>query len=385
MRPRGESHERSQSDRDDEETIITALRKTLTATAIAGAVLAGTAACGTVQQLSAGQKLDQAFEKLGQEKSISFEVDLDTDAATIKRLDGESDPAPGTEIPQDTAELLSEATLSFTVESTKPLAESGEKDVIGTALKVTNPDGDLLEYRTVGDYTYLRADVEALTGALDGPLPTADELPPEAAGLKKALEGEWVKFRTDAMKEAGEELNEAGEEPNGGSGEPPAGPSLDPKTQKKLLESVREVVARDVDFTTAGGEDGTEHITASAPFRTLITDLVGEIRPFAKDLPVGTGLPSDEDLKEAPDGKVTADFTLRNGALFEVYVDLTELAEAPKGAKFGLSVKMSGGTRPTAPAGATEIDLDQIMSGFAGAAMEEDEDLGFGELPEEPA
>ena len=28
-------------------------------------VLAGTAACGTVENLSAGQKLDNAFEKLG--------------------------------------------------------------------------------------------------------------------------------------------------------------------------------------------------------------------------------------------------------------------------------------------------------------------------------
>ncbi|MFC9492649.1 hypothetical protein ACFTZM_42205, partial [Streptomyces hydrogenans] len=63
---------------------MSAIRKTLTATAVVGAVLAGSAACGTVEQLSAGKKLDQAFEKLGKETSLSFELDLDVDAQTLK-------------------------------------------------------------------------------------------------------------------------------------------------------------------------------------------------------------------------------------------------------------------------------------------------------------
>ncbi|MGJ3558181.1 hypothetical protein ACR6C2_01385 [Streptomyces sp. INA 01156] len=42
-------------DRTHEETIISAIRKTLTATAVVGAVLAGSAACGTAEQLSAAR------------------------------------------------------------------------------------------------------------------------------------------------------------------------------------------------------------------------------------------------------------------------------------------------------------------------------------------
>lgn len=354
-------------DRTYEETIITAIRKTLTATAVVGAVLVGSAACGTVEQLSAGKKLDQAFEKLGKGKSISFELDLDVDAKTLKLMDAESDPQPGEEIPDEAAELISGAKISVTVESKKAIDESEEKDFVGMAMKVTTSGGDLLDYRVVGDYTYVRSDVEALSKAVDAPMPPADQLPPEAKGLKKVLEGEWVKFNTKEMEKAGREMaKEMGEAP-GATPSPEA--SLDPKTQKKLLEALREVIAREVDFKTAGGQDGTEHITATAPLRTLLTELIGELRPLTKDLPPGMDLPSDKDLKDTPDTKVSADFTLRNGELTEVYVDLAKLAENAKVKKFGLALKMSGGTKPVAPAGATEMNLEELMGGFFGAMM----------------
>ncbi|WTT06236.1 hypothetical protein OG361_40675 [Streptomyces sp. NBC_00090] len=326
--------------------------------------------------MSAGKKLDQAFEKLGKEKSISFELDLDVDAKTLKQMDAESDPEPGEEIPDEAAELISGAKISVTVESRKPIDESEEKDFVGMAMKVSNPDGDLVEYRVVGDYTYIRSDVQALTKAMDAPMPPADELPPEAGGLKKVLEGEWVKFNTEEMKKAGQEMGQAP------GTKPSPEPSLDAKTQKKLLDALREVIAREVDFKTAGGEDGTEHITATAPFRTLITELIGEIRPLTKDLPPGMDLPSDKDLKDVPDTKVSADFTLKNGELTEVYVDLAKLTENAKVKKFGLVLKMSGGTKPTAPAGATELDMEELMGGFAGAMMQ-DEEFGESDLSDE--
>ncbi|WP_405861880.1 hypothetical protein [Streptomyces sp. NBC_00090] len=291
-------------------------------------------------------------------------------------MDAESDPEPGEEIPDEAAELISGAKISVTVESRKPIDESEEKDFVGMAMKVSNPDGDLVEYRVVGDYTYIRSDVQALTKAMDAPMPPADELPPEAGGLKKVLEGEWVKFNTEEMKKAGQEMGQAP------GTKPSPEPSLDAKTQKKLLDALREVIAREVDFKTAGGEDGTEHITATAPFRTLITELIGEIRPLTKDLPPGMDLPSDKDLKDVPDTKVSADFTLKNGELTEVYVDLAKLTENAKVKKFGLVLKMSGGTKPTAPAGATELDMEELMGGFAGAMMQ-DEEFGESDLSDE--
>ncbi|WP_432016169.1 hypothetical protein [Streptomyces hydrogenans] len=264
------------------------------------------------------------------------------------------------------------------MESKKPIHESEEDDFVGMAMKFSTPDGDLLEYRLIGDYAYVRADVEKLGEAMGSPMPPADELPEEAGAFKKVLEGEWVKFDYKELEKAGQE--QLGEDADAKASPEP---SLDPKTQKKLLEALREVVARDVEFTTAGGEDGTEHISATAPFRTLITDLLGEIRPLAKELPPGVELPTGADLKDAPDTKVTADFTLKNGELTEVYVDLAKLTENAKVKKFGLGLKLSGGTKPTAPAGATELKPEDLMGAFAGAMMPGDEEFPEGEFPED--
>ncbi|MFF1438758.1 hypothetical protein [Streptomyces sp. NPDC058295] len=338
----------------------------MTATAVVGAVLVGSAACGTVEQLTAGKKLDEAFERLASEKSISFELGLDTDAQSLRALDASMDPEPGEELPDEVADLLSGAKVSVTVQSKKPIGESGEKDYVGMAMKISTEDGDLTEYRVIGDYTYIRSDVNALGKAMGFPVPSMKDLPPEAGGLKKVLDGEWVKINTKEMEKTAAEM---GAEP----GATPAPEStLDAKAQKQLLEALRETIAREVVFKTAGDEDGSEHITATAPFRTLITEFLGEIRPLAKNLPPGVELPTDEDLKDAPNAKVSADFTLKNGELTEVSVDLAKLAENAKVKKLGLVVRMSEGQKPTAPAGATELDMEELLGGF-GAAMMDDE------------
>lgn len=364
--------------RDHEEIIINAIRKTLAATAVVGAVLAGSAACGTVEQLSAGRKLEQAFEQLGKEKTLSFEVDLDTDAASLKALDDSSDPAPGEEIPDEAAELLSDAKITVTVQSKKPLEESGEKDLVGTAMKVSTPDGDLIEYRMIGDYTYIRADMDAVGKTMGSPLPDADDLPPEAGAMKDVLQGKWVKFNTEEMDKAAAE---------GGAGaEGGAAPSLDSKTQKKLVKALRGVIAREVKFKTAGGGDGTEHVIATAPFRTLVTELLGEVRPLVKDLPPGMELPTEKDLKDAPNAKVTADFTLKNGELAQVDLDLAKLAENAKVKKLGLTLRMREGTKPTAPAGATTLDMDELMNGLLGGVAMSDaefETSGLEDMPQD--
>ncbi|MFD9430111.1 hypothetical protein [Streptomyces sp. NPDC060002] len=338
----------------------------MTATAVAGAVLAGSAACGTVEQLTAGKKLDAAFEKLASEKSISFELDLDTDSRSLKALDASTNPEPGEELPDEVADLFSGAKISVTVQSKKPIGESGEKDYVGMALKISTKDGDLTEYRVVGDYTYIRSDVNALGKAMGFPVPSMKDLPPEASGLKKVLDGEWVKVNTKEMEQTAAEM---GAEPGA---TPAPDPTLDAKAQKQLLEALRETIAREVDFKTADDKDGSEHITATAPFRTLITKFLGEIRPLAKNLPPGMELPTDEDLKDAPNAKVTADFTLKNGELTQVSVDLAKLAENAKVKKLGLVVRMSEGQKPTAPAGATELNMEEILGGFGAAMMDEE-------------
>ncbi|WP_346429467.1 hypothetical protein [Streptomyces sp. WAC 01438] len=210
-----------------EETDISAIRKTLTAAAVATAVLAGSAACGTAEQLSAGQKLDSAFDKLGEQRSLSFELDLDTDAASLKALDSGT-AEPGEEMPDEVAELLSGARLSVSVRSKKPLEESGEKDISAMAMRFSGPDGDLVEYRVIGDHTYLRLDAQALGRIAGSPMPSADELPDSAGAFKKLLAGEWLKVPTKDLQETGEQMSEAegfGADGSGPGSPPPSPPS----------------------------------------------------------------------------------------------------------------------------------------------------------------
>ncbi|MFC9280565.1 hypothetical protein [Streptomyces collinus] len=357
-----------------EETVINAIRKTLTATAVVGAVLAGSAACSTVEQLSAGKKLDRAFEELGKKKTLSFQLDLDTDVRSLKALDAQSDPAPGEEMPDEAAKLISGARIAVTVQSRKPIDESGEKDLVGVAMKISNSDGGLAEYRVIGDYAYMRVDMATMGKVAGAPVPAASDLPPEAGAVKSLIAGKWVKFSTKEMEKA----------TTGGrkNSRPAPAPSLDAGTQKKLAAAVREVVAREVRFRTADGSGGTEHVTATAPFRTLITKLFGRIRPLVKDLPPGMELPTDKDLKSAPATDVKADFTLKDGELHKVHVGLAELAENTKVKKLGLTLRVGHGTGPTVPAGATKLDLTELMRGFfAGPGASDADALDYQDLP----
>ncbi|WP_258177683.1 hypothetical protein [Streptomyces solincola] len=365
------------------------MRKTLTAAAVVAATLAGVAACGTVEQLSAGQKLDRAFDRLGKEKSLAVEIDLDTDAASLKALDdksredkgaaGSADEWSGEQepMPREAAELLSDAKISFSVHSDKPLQDSGEGDITGATFKVSVPDGDVVEFRMVGDTGYVRTDLDALGDAFGAPLPEASDLPPEAGAFRTLLDGGWVRFDTKELEKA------AGDTP---AGEPSPEPSLDAKTQKKLVEAVKGVLSDRVDFTTADSTDGEEHIIAVAPFRTLVGDLIDEIRTFEKQLPPGSELPTAKEIKELPDEKVSADFALKNGELTEVRLDLAKLAETAKVKKLGLVVRFAEAAEPTAPSGAVEFDPDDLAGAFGGpqpsGADFQDGDLGEDGLAE---
>ncbi|MEU9897676.1 hypothetical protein ACIBCS_35315 [Streptomyces phaeochromogenes] len=328
-----------------------ALRKTLTAAACTTALLAGVAACGTVENLTAGQKVDRAFEGLGEKKSLAFELGLDAKPSALTKLAEEAEP--GEKLPPELAELFTGVRVKVSVESRKPLADSGEKDLVGTGVTISGPDGVLAEYRLVGDYTYYRADMKAVGEAMGFPLPSADELPESEKELKKVIEGEWVKVDTSELDRAGK----------GGKADTSAGPgAIDTKTQQKILKAVRGVVAREVTFSNEGGSDGVERIVAKASFRELLTGVLDKLRPLADDLPAGAELPTDEDLKDAPNKKIAVNFSLKNGDLTRVSVDLAALADGPKGTRLPLVVKFGEAGDVSAPSGATEIPAD----GFGG-------------------
>ncbi|MFD6470748.1 hypothetical protein [Streptomyces goshikiensis] len=261
-------------------------------------------------------------------------------------------------MPDQVAQLLAGARVSVSVESKKPLKDSSDADITGMAVKVSGPDGDLLEYRQVGDWAYLRAGVKALEKASGSKLPAPGQLPPDATALKKILGGGWVKMPADSLTK-----NAPGKD---------TGPSSDPAAdarKKKAIKGLQDLITREVQLKETGTKDGADHITATASFKTLLTGLVDELRPLAGDLPPGANLPTSQDLKDAPDKPVTADFAIKNGALSTVSVDLAPLADTAKSNKFALVLRVGKGEQATAPDHAAQIDpgalSHQMLGGLA--------------------
>ncbi|MFE1286550.1 hypothetical protein [Streptomyces sp. NPDC058751] len=340
MRGRAASHE---------ETIITVIRKTVTAVGCTAVLLTAAAACGTVQNLTAGQKVDQAVSRLGEQKSLAFQLDLDADAAAIDAVAGED----GSEepLPPEFAKFVSGLQVDVSVKSRKELADSGEKDLVGTSVKIAGADGVLVEYRIVGDFMYYRSDMKAIGEAMGFPVPTADDFSSDQKEFRKILEGEWVKVDTKELERA---RKSAGGAPKGDDEE------IDAKTQKKVLDAVRGVIGHEVRFRTKGGSGGVEHVIATGNVRDLLTGVFDKLRPLQKDLPAGAELPAAEELEEAPNKKAAVDFTLKDGDLRQIRFDLSVLVDGPVKAKLPLVLKFSEAGDVGAPSGATEFPVGKI-------------------------
>ncbi|WP_343244864.1 hypothetical protein [Streptomyces sp. SID14478] len=310
-----------------------------------------------MENLTAAQKIDRAADELGERHSLSVELGLDATPSALTKLAGESD---GEVLPPQMAKALTKSHVSVSVRSRKPLADSGEKDIVGAGLKFTGPDGVLAEYRMVGDFTYYRMDLKAFSGLTGFPAPSADELPAGEEGemFKAVVEGKWVKFKTDDLTKGTEK------KPAKGS----ADDSLDAGTQKKVMKAVRGALQHNVTLTDKGSKDGTEHVTAKAPFRTLLTDLFDKLRPLSDELPEGAELPTEKDLKDAPNKKVAVDFAIKDGTLTRISMDVATLADDAQGVKAPLYVKFGEAAGIKAPAGAREVPASALLLGSPFAA-----------------
>jgi hypothetical protein len=295
--------------------------------------------------------VDHAVDRLGEQKSLAFQLDLDADAATIGALAGGA--GSDESLPPEFAKVVSGLRVDVSVKSRKPLADSGQKDLVGTSMKITGTGGVLAEYRIIGDFTYYRADMKAFGEAMGVPMPSADELPPSAKEMKKVLEGDWVKIDTKELEGSRKAVGGASK----GAGD------LDAKTQKKVLDAVRDVVGREVTFRTRDGAGGAEHVVATGNVRRLLTGVFDKLRPLRGDLPAGADFPSAKELKDAPNKKIAVDFTLKNGDLRQIRVDLAVLADNPKKAKLPLVLKFSKAGDVSAPSGATEIPAGKVPGG----------------------
>ncbi|WP_406095836.1 hypothetical protein [Kitasatospora purpeofusca] len=364
--------------------------RTALATAACGAVLAGgLAACGTVQQLNAADKVSKAFETFGSGKSFSAKLSVDATPAQIQAFG----TATGEEIDKDSAAALSAVSLSIAFSADKPLKDiqpaKGAGSGNGTApaadpsvsasYTLTGKGGaPLLELRQVGGKAYARGDLAGFAKLVGE---NAAEVESLAEGLPavlgNALKGQWVSFDTKT-------LESTGGTGGAGKGATPA-PTLDPKAAENLNASLKGIFTHDLSFEDKGKQDGKDRITVTAPARKLTDDLLKAVEPLAKDIPNLAKLPKSAPAK-VPDRPLALDLYLDGGALSAVTFDLAQLTEkAAPGTPLPLRIAFGHDTPAVqAPAGATELRTEDISGLFGELAAAGAGGAGGADAPAAP-
>ncbi|MFJ8436304.1 hypothetical protein ACIQ9P_33890 [Kitasatospora sp. NPDC094019] len=351
--------------------------RTALAAAACGAVLAtGVAACGTVQQLSAADKVSKAFKTFGSAKSFSAKLSVDATPAQIEAFGA----ATGEEIDKDSAAALSAVSLAIAFSADKPLkdvkpsksagsgAGSAADPSVSASYTLSGKGGaPLLELRQVGGRAYARGDLAGFAhlagenaAEVEG---LAEGLP---AVLGNALKGQWVAFDTKTVE------GTAGTGAAGGSAS--AAPTLAPSASAHLDASLRSILTQDLSFEDKGKQDGKDRITVTAPARKLADDLLKAVEPLAKDVPSLAKLPKSAPT-DVPDRPLALDLYLDGGALSAVTFDLAQLAEkAGPGTPLPLRIAFGHDTPAVqAPSGATELtagDISGLFDGLAGGGAD---------------
>ncbi|WP_143686975.1 hypothetical protein [Streptomyces sp. TLI_171] len=392
-----------------EPAINTATRRSVRAgiafTAGAVALTAGLAACSTVKQLTAGEKVSGAFQKLTDAKSMKIELSVDATSDQLVAF-GKAIDDP---IEKKNADLLSDLTLSISMSSDKPLKDSEAfkngytgganaydlKGVaIGYALSTKKSGKTYADLRLVDGKMYVKADVRGIAGLMGEDTSKIDEamsaLPPEAAPIKDVVDGKWLALDMKKFEELTGGSAKAKGKDIGRGAVPEAMPSIDPSAIREFTKSLKDALADNVTLEDKGKSGDADLIRVSAPARPLVKAMTKSVESLTASIPGYPALPSGEDdLKDVPDRNFSADVLIKNGKAQAVTFDLAQFDDKlDPSVHFPIRLAFSNDAAPlTAPAGASELDLTKFQEAFAamaGSGQDFGDDADFDTTPGTP-
>ncbi|MCZ4122178.1 hypothetical protein [Streptomyces sp. H39-S7] len=350
---------------------ISTAHKGLAAIGCVALIATASAACGTVQQVGAAVKVQNAVDKLGEQKAVTATVSFDaTEDQIWAAMKGEDD------FTKDDAKMLAGLHARLGLSSDKALkdtaavkdAKDAGSDASSFSFQLSSDaEGkqNLVEVRSIGKKVYLRADIKALSAlggkdgdkSLEGLLPPADEIPSSLGVVKDALEGKWVSIDPAAFSDLAKTLG--GDKGQGKSPLPDAS-SFDAKTQQQLVDAVKNAMAHNAKFTDKGSDQGVDHVTMTVPGAQAAKELAKGLAPLEKQIP-GFKV---QDLNKVPAKDFTVDLSIKDGMLSGISVDMTQFNKKPQG-KLPLVIGLNGGSAPvTAPTGAKAFTPQDIMGLF---------------------
>ena len=323
------------------------------------------AGCGT-EQISAGTKVERAFDRLDQQKAVTMTVGFDGSQQQIwNAMKGQKD------FTRDDARMLADLDVSLSMSSKKRLKDTKEGGG-SVALRVSQgPGKDLLEVRQLeGRKTmFVRADISRLMSlaAANGDaeskaamkefgsfVDAAGELPSNYRSVKDALTGKWGSIDPEAYKDFSKSMGES----SGGQSPIPDMNGLSAKEQRKISKTLGKVISRNARFTDQGSKDGVDHVTVTLPTQKTADAVIKALEPVESQLPDGVELSS---LKEIPAEKLRLDVAIKDGVASKVTIDAAQLDRKTEG-RLPVSVGFAAGAGPVkAPAGAAALDPQDLM------------------------
>lgn len=356
------------------------MRKGLAAAGVVALIAAGSAACGTATASTPDAKVKNAFDKLGNQKSVTLGLHFGASADQLyTAMQGEED------FTKQTAKTLAalHANIQVSTGSSFKDVKDGDKGSFGFQL-TTDSSGkkSLIEVRSVDQKVYLRADIKGLEGLggdsvsakdkseFDQFLASGDQLPSSLASVKAALKGEWItidpKAFTDFAKSMADRAGEDGaDSPLGSLSD--AGKGLDAKTQQKIVDSLRAALEKNATFKNLGKSGGADHVQVTVPARQLAKEVEASLGSLTRQIP--DFKPSD--LDDVPNKTIAVDVALKGGKLSGIGFDLAQLDDQAKG-KVPLVLDIDGGAdKLSAPEGAKTLNPQDLiglfMSGIGGS------------------
>ncbi|WP_043262666.1 hypothetical protein [Streptomyces sp. CT34] len=331
-------------------------------------------ACGPFEKVSAGTKVRQGFEKLGERKALTAEFRISANEEQIwSALKGSKG------FQRDYAKIMAGLRLSVWTAPDKPVEEvfkDPEANVhipSGFAFAV---DGGqpVMDIRSDGKKMYQRMDFQRLAKlAPQGSANFArrqDELNKLPSPFKEMMSGQWVAYDV-------KDFEEFAKKKQPGLGGPGAGPAAQLKVedQKKVMDAFEKAFIDHADLNDAGSKGGADHVRATVPAKKAMTALAKGLEPLADKSPSFGSL--RDSVKDVPEKDITLDIAIKDGAVSELTLNLAQFTEDDKkaGEELPLSIELKGEAPAfEAPSGAKTVkpkDLERAVSDLQSAKQGE--------------
>jgi hypothetical protein len=302
-------------------------------------------------------ELTSAFSNLSKAHTLTLSIHLDTDAATIKGIAGDSNSS----LTDAQANAIAGAKLAVEVvaPSGKTIGDLSGTGGTGAAVDFTVSDNgtNWVTIRSVNKTLYIQADVKDILDAI-GQGAMYAQLQQGVAQMpsfvQSLFQGKWVSLPESAASSL---------TGTSGSGTGSA------EQAQQFIDAFKQILANDVTVTRT--ETGTtDKLELKANSRKLATDFVST---FSTLVPSAGAALGQADPSQVPDQDIVVNAAVTGGALSQLSIDFGQFSPDPATNHLPLAIDIAEtGPAITAPSGAVPVntqELGQLFGSLLGGGL----------------